>query len=398
MTNKVKITFTGDIMCDHLEIPAYRAESGKFNFSEIFSNCKDYFSFSDYVVGNLETPIAKSEYGNKIFNYNSPIEFAKAIKDNGFSLVTTANNHCLDRGISGLDDTIKALDDICLKHIGTNSKDEKPTGIIENIGNIKIGFLSYTYGTNAYQNKFYLKKNEKWRVNLYQEQELYNPIYRWIYLSFFFVFIRRVVNYFSRRFFLKRNIFCPAYERIERRKPFIKRMEEDIQVLKSGGAEYIIMCLHSGGQYNAMPIKNTKKIMMQIANMGVDAVIGNHEHVVHYGEKITDKIITYSLGNFTSTIGVHRNPYDKMADYSILFNLYLVKENNITKPVNITFSIAKTISDGVNRVKTVILYDLIKSCTDINERNKLLHDNLKIYNVFRNSNEKEIELKLEYNY
>jgi len=116
--------------------------------------------------------------------------------------------------------------------------------------------LSYTYGTNAFTNGEYLKKTEKWKVNLYQEQELHNPIYRNAYNSRAYGFARKVVNFIARRI-LDKNLFPPVYERTEKRQGFLKRMEKDIQALKSDGAEYVVMCLHTGGQYNPSPLKST---------------------------------------------------------------------------------------------------------------------------------------------
>jgi len=364
--NSIKLTFTGDIMCLKQQIPAYKTETGEYDFSEIFSECKNFFSSSDYVIGNLETPIADAPYCNHLINYNSPVAFAKTVKNSGFSMVTTANNHCLDRGISGLEDTIKNLDIIGLKHTGINSNNKLPTGITENIGNIKISFLSYTYGTNALFNKTYLNENEKWKVNLYQQQEL--PI------------IKKILN--------------PGHLKNDIR--FFHRMYEDIKILKNTGAEYIIMCLHAGGQYNFYPLKRTKKLAAQIINMGADAVITNHEHVIHNMEAVSGKIIVYSLGNFSSLFCIQTKPFYRFSDYSIILNLYLSKDNNIVKPADVTISIAKTIPAGKNKIKTVLLFDLINNCTDTKKRTKLLTDNLKIYNRFLNRKETEIDLKLEY--
>ena len=362
----IKLTFTGDIMCIKQEIQAYKTESGEYDFSEIFSDVKNYFSLSDYVIGNLETPLANAYYCNHLINYNSPAAFAEAVKDSGISLVTTANNHCLDRGVRGLEETIKALDTIGLKHTGLNSQNKLPTGIIEIIGNIKIGFLSYTYGTNALFNKTYLDENEKWKVNLYQEQEL--PKIKKIFRS----------------------------DLAEKNQSLFNRMHEDINALRNSGAEFIIMCLHAGGQYNFFPLKSTKNITAQIANMDVDAVITNHEHVIHNMNFHNNKFITYSLGNFTSLFCIQTESIYKFSEYSIIVNLYLSKNNNIVTPVEYTFSIAKTISPGKNRVKTVLLFDLINNCTDARKRKKLLKDNLNIYNRFLKRNETKIDLKLEY--
>ncbi|MCL2264557.1 MAG: CapA family protein [Treponema sp.] len=356
--NCVKITFTGDIMCTRQEIPAHKTKTGDYDFSEIFYDCKNYFADSDYVVGNLETPIANADYCSRLINYNSPIAFAQAVKKSGISMVTTANNHCLDRGVRGLEDTIKNLDAAGLKQTGLNSQNKLPTGLIEDIGNIKTGFLSYTYGTNAGFNKNYLEENEKWKVNLFQEQEHHKL----------------------------------------KKKPFYSfdKMYKDIKALKNKGAEYLIMCLHAGGQYNPFPSKDTKKITELIANMGVDAVITNHEHVIHNVEFLSDKIIAYSLGNFTSLFCIYSMPFLRLSDYSVILNIYLSKENQAVKPADFTFSIAKSIAAGKNRVKTVLLYDLIKSCTNKRNQIKLLQDNLKIYNRLLNHRKAEIELKLEY--
>jgi poly-gamma-glutamate synthesis protein (capsule biosynthesis protein) len=391
----VKITFTGDIYCTMSEILAHKTENGNYDFSSIFENCKDYFSASDYVVGNLETPIANNKYCDEPYSFNSPIEFADAIKKAGISLVTTANNHCLDRGVSGLEDTIMNLESVSLKHTGTNNSNKIPTGIVENFDGMNIGFLSYTYGTNAHVNKCYLNKDEKWKVNLYQEQELHNPFIRRFYYSKFRQFTIDKINKLS-RFFLRKNIICPVpvHERSEKNARLFKRMKDDIFAMKKAGvADYLIMCLHAGGQLNPVPIKNTPKIAKKIAKMGVDAVIINHEHVIHYGEMLFEKVIVYSLGNFCPPMGYHSPLSD---GYSLLFNLYLSKENKTVKRIKTTFSIVKTISDDENKVKTVPLFDLIKSSTDVDERNKLLDDNLKIYNLFTNGNETKIELSLEY--
>jgi len=393
----VKITFTGDIMCDRLTVAGYKKPDGTFDFSEMFDECKDYFSQSDFVVGNLETPVANAGYSYKMYDFNAPVEFAEAVKNAGFDLVSTANNHCLDRGVSGLEDTIKALESIGLKHTGTNSVKKLPTGIIGNIGGIKVGFLSYTYGTNAFLNKVYLKNNEKWKVNLFQEQELHNPLYRRFYKSRFGEKFKSITNrLFSR--LVGKKWFGPVWERTENSFRLMRGMKKDIRALKAADEkpDYVVMLLHGGGQYNPEPMKRLKKIMAKIAGMGVDAIITNHEHMIHDAVMSSDKVMTYSLGDFVSTSRVHRPPYDEMGQYSVLFNLHLAKNNGVVKPFETTFSIVRKISNGENRVKVVPLFDLINKCAVADERARILNDNLKIYNLFRNSNETDIKSQKEY--
>ena len=72
----IKLTFVGDIMCKKQILEAYKIKSG-YNFSEIFEKMKDEFKNSDFVIGNLETPITKNEelLTKEQFNFASPYEF-----------------------------------------------------------------------------------------------------------------------------------------------------------------------------------------------------------------------------------------------------------------------------------------------------------------------------------
>jgi poly-gamma-glutamate synthesis protein (capsule biosynthesis protein) len=392
----VKITFAGDIMCDIGEVTAYKGKDGCYDFSEKFTDCASFFARSDYVIGNLETPVADDRYSYQLYNFNTPVAFIEALKQCGITLVSTANNHCLDRGVKGLDDTIDALDRIGLKHTGTNRVHaEGSTGIIEVVKGIKMGILAYTYGTNAFHNHTYLNNDELWKVNLFQAQELHNPLYRKLYNSHIGCLWRRIINKIMRSV-LHTNIYCPAYERKETRNYFYRKIKKDIQYLRTSGADYIIMCLHAGGQYNIKPLSKTKKIVDKMIGFGVDAVITNHEHVIH-GVEIKKNIIkAFSLGNFSGCAGVLYPPYDKLADYSILFNIYLSKSTVNTALECCTFAIAKNIDSSDGKVRTVLLYDLINNCSDAQKREKLLDDNLKIYNLFICGNETSIDLKLEY--
>jgi poly-gamma-glutamate synthesis protein (capsule biosynthesis protein) len=397
----IKITFTGDILCDASEIVACKTIDGRYDFSEKIGHCAKFLQQSDYVVGNLETPIADAKYCYSSGSFNSPIELAETVKKCGITLVSTANNHCLDRGVKGLEDTVVALDKIGLKHIGTYASfPESTTGIIETIDNMKFGFLSYTYGTNAQKNNCYLNNAERWKVNLFQDQELYNKYYRILYRLKIYKLFKLIINRTGQVVLRHPKLLCcpgPSLI-ITKRESYFKKIQEDISSLRNNGAQYVIMCLHAGKQHNLKPLKQTKKIVEKMIELGVDAIIGNHEHLVHPCEIKTplNQVKIYSLGNFTSTMGVQRKPYERMEEYSILFHMYFRRNNLDIKLDRCSFTIAKTISISEGIVKTYLLYDLIMQCNDKNEKEKLLKDNLKIYNKFKNTKEKTIDLSLEY--
>ena len=77
-----KITFVGDLMCQGGLLEQYRTSSG-YDFSDVFRDLKPLFAASDYVVGNLETPIAPDDRDltHARWEFCSPRAFAQAVKD-----------------------------------------------------------------------------------------------------------------------------------------------------------------------------------------------------------------------------------------------------------------------------------------------------------------------------
>ena len=380
---KIKLTFSGDIILEPDIINLYKKEKDSYDFNSMFTEeIKNFLSSSDYVIGNLETPISsfKEDLKAKPYTFTSPIEFAQAVKYAGFDFVTTANNHCLDNGIDGIKKTLDSLDTVGLDNTGVSYGEEKLK--IININGIKVALLSYTYGTNAFSNHVYLDKNEKKvKVNLFQEQELSNTFVRNLYQGNNIVIkVLRKIFKFLGAFQLNKMV----YERIESSKEQKEEIIKKINNCKKNGADCIIMCMHEGGQYNEKPIEKTKKTAKFLIKNGVNLVIGNHEHVVHNVEFVDDHFITYSLGNFIDTVGVLKDPFGKMSEYSILVNIYISKNDNKINYDKFTFTITKTVIDkrpNGNGVKVELLYDLIKKCNDKEERLKLLKDNQKIVEI-----------------
>ena len=99
---KTKLTFSGDIMLDNETISLYKVEKEKFDFNNMFTNIKKFLSQSDFVVGNLETPITTSDEEIKYqpYTFTSPLEFAEAVKNEAKLAFTTNQKkgyHCKRR-------------------------------------------------------------------------------------------------------------------------------------------------------------------------------------------------------------------------------------------------------------------------------------------------------------
>lgn len=249
MTEKVTIGAIGDIlMHDSVYNDAFKA--GKYNFDPIFTPVNSLLKAPDILTANQESILGGVELG--VSNYpmfNSPHEVADALVNTGVDIVSTANNHTLDKGIRGIESEIQYLNKIGLPFVGSSlsEKDRQTIRILQKNG-IKIAFLSYTYGTNGIpvpQGKSYL-------VNL-----------------------------------IDRDI-----------------MKEEVHRAKQQ-ADVVVMSIHWGNEYQRIPTEGQKDLAAFLANEGVDIIFGSHPHVLQPMEWIQradggKSFVIYSLGNFIS--------------------------------------------------------------------------------------------------
>ncbi len=378
-------------MCEHTRLDSFKKEDGTYDFLPLFSGVADEFRKSDLVVANLETPLAGEElrYSWRDYQFNTPEQFGTAMKDAGISVVTTANNHVLDRGFEGLEKTLENLDRIGLLHTGSARTEEEARPLIVDVKGFKIGILSYTYGTEACYNGYYLKEGEEYKVNLLRNQELTDPLRRWFYVSKGFIpramraVYRRILPHKARR---------PVGELKEKDAGQKARLAADIAYARER-SDYLIMCMHCGGQFNDGPTGYTRETADFCIQSGVDAVIGNHEHCIQ-GSRLNDMahIVAYCLGNFTSNYGIDRKPFDKNAECSLLLNLYLDEKTG--KAAEIGFEILVSVKEN-GRIVTKPLYDCIAGSSG-QERSSLEKKNLKAVNTFLGTDYRSIEPRKEY--
>lgn len=398
----VKITFLGDMMCQGPMLKTYSIGDGKYDFSDIFAGVKDMLAESDYVFANLETPISpgNNDLTRERYAFCSPHEFAEAAKAAGVNFVFTANNHCLDRGVAGVSMTVAALDKIGLPHTGTFATvTDAQIPTIVDVKGFKLGVLSYTYGTNAFANNQYLSETNQFMVNLFQEQELSNPLSRAWMRDPKSADGRRYAEYERKN--RPENLTLPVYERQEPHECERKKLAADVSRMKVAKPDFIVMSMHAGGQYNPVATEYTKELASFIQGCGVDWIAGTHEHVVHGGDfsKFGDgRLVTYSLGNFDSLNGVWESPFDKMAEYSIAWHVYLSRKGNgVPFVAKTTFSVLKTIcGEEKNCIRVVPVADYYIRQSDYATRQKLRTDMMKIAKAFCGSDFERLGVCAEY--
>ena len=367
----IKLSFVGDIMCLKAQNEASYKKYGKLLFSPQLAHCEELFRQSDYVIGNLETPICPSKPLTQYdIKFNSSIEFAKAIQEKGIQFVSLANNHILDQGIDGLEETIKSVKQIGFDCSGAYISKKKSENIfIKIIGGLKISIICCTFSTNSQVNGIFLPKDELWRVDLLNKQ-------------------KKMLKHWEPN----PNAVCQKYIADElsiaaatnsSNIPFQESLKSKIAKAKEI-SDFVILMPHMGGQYNPHPGYYTTWMMDFIKECGANMIIAGHPHVVQKCRWDNDVFECFSLGNFLCTPNTGWYLPHSFSEYGIVLHIYISKEHkNIEK---VTFSIVKNIVDEYGYTTVIPVTQLFKDASTI-ERERLHIDCEEIISRIRGYND-----------
>lgn len=274
---EAKLIAVGDIMMHSTQTRSgYDVKKQTYNFDSFFTPVKSILSTGDWVIGNLETPLAGKDAGGYTGYplFNAPAQLADAAKKAGFNILTTANNHALDRGEKGVIRTIANLRDRKIASTGTaRSAAEASQILISTKNNISLAILAYTYGTNGIP----IPQGKDYLVSLIDE----------------------------------------------------KKIVKDIAKARTKGADIIAISLHFGDEYQRQPNTQQKQLVQNLLKAGADIILGSHPHVVQpykifnfpgKNGKTRKAVAIYSMGNFIS--GQTKN----YTDLGVIFQVNIRKK------------------------------------------------------------------------
>lgn len=265
---------TGDVLMHMPVVNTGLQSDGSYNFDSIFRYLKEYASNVDYAVANLETTLAGTDNGYKYSGFpmfNCPDEIVDGLKDAGFDMLLTANNHCFDTRMVGYQRTIEVIREKGLQNLGTTLTPEEPKYLIQDINGIKVGMFCYTYQTpvpqNGYPGRVYLNGLAMDKGG----EEIITS-------------------------------FLPSDTA-----PFYSEVQQFLNEMEEAGVEATVMFIHWGEEYvlNTIPYQNA--VAQALCDMGIDVIVGGHPHVVEPVELLTSTtdpehktVCLYSMGNAVS--------------------------------------------------------------------------------------------------
>lgn len=266
--DNVSIAVTGDVMFGR-KMPAV-LDSGASPFRFVENVTKN----ADILLVNFENPVTTSSYavkGDVPLKANPKYTYLLA-NANDVVVASQANNHALDYGETGLNESLKNLKDAGIYVMGAGMNVEEATKPVTiESGDRKVTILNYMDADN------------------FQEY---------------------------------RGVMDPATTNSSGYSAYDSELaQRQVQEARDNGSSIIIAYLHYGNEYSRSPNENQVKISHELINDGADIVIGSHTHVTQGVEMYNGKPIFYNLGNFIfdqSNPATHR---------SYFLNLDLVEDN-----------------------------------------------------------------------
>lgn len=249
--DKRTITFAmvGDIMLgtDYPDDSRMPSDGGKFLFSE----SAQFLRSADVAIGNLEGPIttatkcSKNLVQGRSYAFRMPPSLAPLLKDAGFDVLNTANNHANDFGLAGREDTERILDSLGIKHTGRLGK----IAMLERNG-IKISVIGFSHNPGNYP-----------LLDIDRAVELVDSL---------------------------------------------EKISDIIVATFHGGAEGVeFLNLSAGMEYYLDERRgDLRAFARSLVDAGADIVFGHGPHVPRAMEIYNGKLIAYSLGNFCTWFGI----------------------------------------------------------------------------------------------
>lgn len=266
------VSAVGDIMVHTQELTAtYDKTAKEYDFTKLFAPVKDVLSAADLTLGNLETTISANGKYSGYPTFSSPESLITGLKESGFDVITTSNNHSYDKGYAGVEKTIKTLDDAGLAHTGTFlSQEEYHTPLVVDAAGMKVAVLAYTYGLNT-------------KAGVSATQDRY------------------------------------AIKGLN-----MDTVKADIDAARSAGADVVIVSVHWGTENTSAPSAEMESQAKTMLENGADLILGSHPHVLQPIKRVTvtradgteyEGVVAYSMGNFVAAQN------DKYTDTGLIFNI-----------------------------------------------------------------------------
>lgn len=249
--NIVSFYAVGDNLIHDQIIDYAKKEDGSYDFKPIYKNLSEDIKNVDLAFINQESIIGGDDLGASGYpTFNTPSDMADNLVDLGFDIVVGSNNHSLDKGTAGVQNTLaywgEFKDEVLFTGVFDSQEQRDEIPIIEANG-LTFSVLTYTYGTNG------VIPEAPYQINYFDPDLITDDVQRAQEMS-----------------------------------------------------DFVIVAAHMGDEHSFSANQMQLDYAQLFADLEVDLVVGSHSHTIQPIKWITGKngnetLITYSLGNFLAS-------------------------------------------------------------------------------------------------
>ena len=264
---QISLAFTGDIGFD-------RYMDGKWEDEALIApKVLEFLHSADHVIANVEGPLVdqmanQTTEGTQQLVHTMNPAATKVLGRMHADIWNLCNNHIMDAGPMGMEATLREAKRCGAETIGAgmNLEQARKPLYMEEAGGIGIFSVGYRRGCKP-------------------AAEDYPGCYMW---------------------------------------NETEQIRDTVKEIKSR-CRWCILVAHAGEEFTALPTCYTRDKYLEFLKMGVDIIVAHHPHVPMNYEKVGEKAIFYSLGNFIFDTDYQRAQYN--TDRGVLVKLLLSKES-----------------------------------------------------------------------
>jgi poly-gamma-glutamate synthesis protein (capsule biosynthesis protein) len=215
----------------------------RHDFAPLFAPVRPPIARADLAICHVETPLVPGPVQGYP-SFRTPPELARSIRRVGWDACSTASNHSLDAGEYGVRTTLRALRSAGVKATGTarSARARRRTTMLQAKG-VRVALLSYTAVSNG--------------------QAVPHP---W------------TVNWASPGLIVR-----------------------DARRARRRGARLVIVNLHWGSEYVSSVTSAQRSLALRLTRSpAIDAIVGQHAHVVQPIQRVRGKPVVFGEGNLIS--------------------------------------------------------------------------------------------------
>lgn len=275
----VKLGFVGDINFGGVFYKKCEKNETIFN-DEIIK----IFSQQDLLICNFEGPATYAKnLENRMARVVSPPNSVSYLAKYGFNIFNLANNHMFDCSLEGFLDTKKLIENAGCSYFGSGENlDEASSLLYKTVNGIRFAFIGVSHNEGLIATKDLA------------------------------------------------GVFCK-----DNNFPLIKKRVEEARK----NADWIILNYHGGEEFTTIPMPSRRRLFKKFLKLDIDLLIAHHSHTFQGYEKVGNKFVFYSLGNFVFDLDAHKSI--EYIDNSAVLSMEFEKDS-------LTYTFYPTVIDRVD--------------------------------------------------